>query len=150
VTPEEPPIDPPGSSVAAAPPKHCPGPTKRGVSCIYVLKTGESHCWNHDPRRAADRKAAGAVRRQPGDPGTELATYDGIARRAAKVLELLEDGVVVVKKGDVVWTAKIEAATANARINTLRFLASLVQLRAERKKGGEDGDAGADLKELFG
>lgn len=150
MTPGEPPTDPPGPAPAAAPPKHCPGPTKRGVSCIYALKPGESHCWNHDPRRAAERKAAGAIRRQPGDLGAELGTLDSIARRAAGVLEKLEEGFVGMDgDGNERFVSTLEPAQANARIATLRFLASLVQLRREKKRGA-DGDAAPDLKELFG
>lgn len=103
----------------------CPGDPARGVGCLYVLKAGETHCFNHDPRRAAERSANArkARSRKPGDLGTELGTYDGLARRAAEVLRKLEKGKVEPKEG-------------TAQITALRFLAALVRARqVEPTKG---------------
>lgn len=133
-TPPEPPKNPPGDG-GEPPERFCPGTSKkRGVRCIYELKPGETHCYNHDPAREAERKAAGAIRRQPGDPGTPLGTYDGIARRAAKVLEDLEAfSEVEDEDGDVVYLRHLEPAVANAQLNALRFLAVMVRIRSEGK-----------------
>ena len=119
VTPRRPPPSPP----PPIDPARCPALTKRGKQCIYALKPGEAACPNHDPARAAERAAAGAIRN--GDPGTELGGYPGITRRAVRILEELEQ------------VAEFTPAVANARRNALRFLAELVARRDQSVKAAK-------------
>lgn len=133
------PRDPPGKPPASPRPR-CPGPPERpNVRCIAFLKAGCTHCASHDPARAGERAAKGLGRRQPGDIGSELGTLNGIARRAAKVLDELEHGIPIVyeerrKRGQPTHR-DLDPKEASARINVLRFLAVMVRLRETPKKG---------------
>jgi hypothetical protein len=144
MTPVAPPLETPPSPPGETPSPLCQGTVKRGKRrgspCPARVSPGSTYCVNHDPAREAERARAGAIRREPGDPGTELGTYQGIARRAAKVLEELETfSVVEDEDGDEHFVRHLEPAVANAKLNALRFLTVLIERRVLRKDG-EPGD----------
>lgn len=124
----------------------CPGAPERNVACTARLKPGETHCYNHDPARYGERAAAARLARgrKPGDLGSELGTYDGLARRAAKVLAELEEGFLVEDEdGETKWVSNLEPKLAVAQLNALRLLAALVKIRTA-EKGKKTNPFGAD------
>lgn len=94
-----------------SPPRHrCEAVTANGVPCIAITKSGEKHCPNHDPAKAAQRRAnaaKGAIRQ--GDPGTELGSIEGVIRRMARVVLDRQSG-------------KLERAEAEADMRLLKGL----------------------------
>jgi len=130
---------------------------------VYRLKKGERFCYNHDPARAEERRANGAKRRRPGDLDGPLGTLDEIARRAAKLLEQLEKGILVEEllgekvtehlrlrvRRELGVLVALEPSRANSMLAALRFLAQLDQLRrALKAKKASPSAAGGEVFDL--
>ncbi len=149
MTPVSPPLDPPACPPGETGLPLCQGTVKRGKRrgspCPARVSPGSVYCPNHDPAREAERARAGAIRHEPGDPGTELGSYQGIARRAAKVLEELNTFAVIEDEdGEEQFIPFLEPAVANAKLNALRFLAVLIE-RRKLSDGEPTGDAPSPL-----
>jgi hypothetical protein len=141
MTPKGHPPDPPPD----LDPTRCPGLRKKsGKQCVYTLKATETHCPNHDPKRSTVRQEAGRTRN--GDLGTELGSYDGLARRTAKLIEELETGAFVVDEdtGEREFVPKLAPAIANAKRGAYRFLAELVARRLDAKWSKPAGSGAKD------
>lgn len=87
------------------------------MRCIATVRDAKRFCPNHDPERAAQRKAdASKGGTRQGDAGSELGSLDGLCREAARIYQKVRDG-------------KLKPAKADERLRPLRVLLEAVRAR---------------------